>query len=103
MYPLVDLELWFDSTGANKRGQVHGIGHSLDIHIQGTDVTSHSLPRPVTQEDITTAINAVMSPFVQTELVPILSRIPGYRADTIAPQAPSGVEAPRENDGLNLE
>ena len=48
----------------------------------------------MTQEDITTAINAVMSPFVQTELVPILSRIPGYRADTIAPQAPSGVKAP---------
>jgi hypothetical protein len=76
-YSLVDPELWFDSTGTNKKGRVHGTSHSLDIGVKGQtslpNVTGSSFTKPVTQEDITTVVNPAMSSFVQTQLVPILS------------------------------
>ena len=33
-YPEVDLEVWQEVAGPNKKGRVHGMGHILDIGIR---------------------------------------------------------------------
>ncbi|RYQ95574.1 hypothetical protein Ahy_B08g090926 [Arachis hypogaea] len=94
--PEVDPDVWTEVAGTNKKGQVHGLGCSLDIGIcdhrdvslpKDTDVSTVKL---VSQEDITEAIkealpntiNAVLPSIVneaiQSNLLSFLSKIPGF-------------------------
>ena len=117
-YPEVDPEVWLEATGPNKKGRVHGVGHSLDIGIHdprrdiSSEATGPSSARPVTHADVADAINAAMpnvinatlSTFVQSQLLPILSMIPGYKPGNAAPPGGSTSEDhQREHDGDNID
>ncbi|QHN86804.1 uncharacterized protein DS421_16g549460 [Arachis hypogaea] len=92
----VDPDVWTEVAGTNKKGQVHGLGHSLDIGIcdhrdvQLLEDTGVSTVKPISQVDITeaikealpSAINAVLSSVVneviQSNLLSLLSKIPRF-------------------------
>lgn len=71
MHPMSDLEVWAEISGSKKKRKIIG-GSSLDI---GNHESSSSYARAPIKEDITEVVNAVMSSFVQTQLVPILELI----------------------------
>ena len=110
-HPTVDPEVWMDVAGPNKKGRVHGMGHSMDLgihhqsmHASSLEVAGQSQTSASPQVDINTIVNTAvssalhsaldvaMTSFVRTQLVPILepilSRIPGFQAEHIAPQPP---------------
>ncbi|XP_029148791.1 uncharacterized protein [Arachis hypogaea] len=99
----VDPDMWTEIAGTNKKGQVHGLGYSLDIGIRDhRDVplpkdTGVSIVKSVSQADITeaikealpSAINAAVLPSavneaIQSNLLSLLSKIPGFSQENNA-------------------
>lgn len=65
-YPEVHPKVWLEAVVSNKKGQILGMGHNLDIGIRDSKLvsslepTSLSHARPMTQTNVIDAINAAM-------------------------------------------
>ncbi|KAJ1427915.1 putative transposase, Ptta/En/Spm, plant [Sesbania bispinosa] len=108
-HPIVDPEVWAKVSGSNKKRRFLG-GHSLDIEPMLTPpskVTEPSRLLGPTQQDIKDAVNAAMTSFVQTQMVPmlhILTRIAGSQPRNLPSKPPSqdgaaGQNHEGDNDG----
>ncbi|RYR15825.1 hypothetical protein Ahy_B04g072767 [Arachis hypogaea] len=65
----VDPDVWIEVAGTNKKGEVHELGHNLDISIRD----HRDVPLPEN-----TVLPSVVNEAIQSNLLSLLSKIPGF-------------------------